>query len=49
MLAKKIREGYQKFIVAHQALEAMENNGLNVISEQIQNTYEEFTKLDEPN
>lgn len=35
VLAKKIREGYQKFIVAHQALESMEKNGLQVIIEEL--------------
>lgn len=47
VLAKKIREGYQKFIVAHQALEMMEKHGLDVISEEIIKAYEEFTKIDE--
>lgn len=49
VLAKKVREGYQKFIVAHQALEQMEKNGLEVISESIVDAFRGFLQIKEEN
>ena len=47
VLVKKIREGYKNFIVAHQALDMMEKQGLSVIGEQILKTYDEFSEIKE--
>lgn len=41
-LVKKIREGYQKFIIGHQALKMMQENGLEIVSEQIQKVFSDF-------